>query len=122
MVLEKQSHWTGKHIKGHQDQASLALCNKAHWNDTMDQAAKQHWQHIPTSPDPITNSLLGEPWELWLENEKVSTAVKSWLLKHTSRQVAKDYWANKTRFRRMDIQLIDWTVVQMVVMAMTIKQ
>jgi len=29
------------------------------------------------SPDPIINSLLGKPWELQLENEKVSTTIKA---------------------------------------------
>jgi len=101
---------------------TLALCNKAWWNDAMDHAAKQHWQHIQMSPDPTTQSLLGEPWELWLKNKKVSTAIKSWLLEHTSRQAAKEYWANKTRFQGMEIELIDWTAIQMVVMAMTITQ
>jgi len=94
-IRNTKLQWTSKHIKGHQDQVAIALCSKAYWNDVMDQAAKQHWQHIQMSLDPITNSLLSEPWELWLKNEKVSTAIKSLLLKHTSRQVAWDYWANK---------------------------
>jgi len=66
--------------------------------------------------------LLGEPWELWLEKEKVSTAVKIQLLEHTSGLAAKDYWANKMRFHGMEIKSIGWTVIQLVVMAMTIKQ
>jgi len=36
----------------------------------MDQAAKNHWQKIKASPDLTMHSLLGEPWELWLENKK----------------------------------------------------
>jgi len=52
----------------------------------MDKAAKKHWEHIQMSPDPLVNSLLREPWELWLENEKVSTTVKSQLLEQTCSQ------------------------------------
>jgi len=92
------------------------------FNNAMDQVAKKLWQHIQMSLDPIANSLLGEPWELWLEHEKVSTTIKSWLLKHMCGQAAREYWANKSRFRGMGIQSIDWTVIQTVVMAMTIKQ
>jgi len=49
-------------------------------------SGKKHWQKIQTSPDPTMHSLLGEPWGLWLENKKVSTAGKHWLLEHTCRQ------------------------------------
>jgi len=121
-IQKTKLHWTGEHIKGHQDQVALALCDKACWNDDMDYMAKQHWQHIQMSPDPTIHSLLREPWELWLENEKTSTAVKSRLLEHTSGQAAKAYWTNKMRFHRMDIQSINWIVIQSVVMAMMIKQ
>jgi len=36
--------WSSKHIKGHQDQATLEVCNKARWNDAMDKVAKNHWE------------------------------------------------------------------------------
>jgi len=32
--------WKSKHIKGHQDQVALLLCDKARWNNEMDQVAK----------------------------------------------------------------------------------
>jgi len=34
-IRKTKLHWTGEHVKGHQDQAALALCNKAWWNDDM---------------------------------------------------------------------------------------
>jgi len=74
----------------------------------MDQVANKHWKKIQTILDPtMHHSLLGEPWELWLENEKVSTKAKHRLLDHTCGQAAQDYWANRTQFCRMDIQSIN---------------
>jgi len=49
------------------------LSDKARWNDAMDTVAKDHWEKIQTNPDPEIHSLLNEPWELWLENKKIST-------------------------------------------------
>jgi len=68
------------------------------------------------------HSLLGESWEIWLGNEKVSTAVKHWLLEHTCGQAAWGYWSNKFRFYGMDIKSIDWATIETVVTRMTIKQ
>jgi len=31
---------------------------------------------IQMDPDPTIHSLLNKPWELWLENEKISTDMK----------------------------------------------
>jgi len=39
-IRKTQLTWNSKHIKGHQDQMALLLCDKAWWNDAMDQAAK----------------------------------------------------------------------------------
>jgi len=112
-----------EHIKGHQDEAALASSNKAQWNNTMDQAAKNYWQHIQTSPDPTIHSPLGEPWELWLEEENMSsTKVKCQLLDHTCGQVAQDYQSNQSHFWGMDTQSINWQAIQTVVTGMTINQ
>jgi len=97
-IRKTKVKWTSKHIKGHQDQVALATCDKARWNNAMDQVAKNHWQKIQVSPDSIMHSLLGEPWEIWLGNKKVSTAVKHWLLEHTCGQAAQEYWSNKSQF------------------------
>jgi len=94
-IRKTKVKWSSKHIKGHQDQAALVTCDKARWNDAMDQAAKKHWQKIQLSPDLTMHSLLGEPWELWLVNKKVSTAVKHQLLEHTCGQAMREYWSNK---------------------------
>jgi len=68
------------------------------------------------------HSLLGEPYELWLDNEKISTAVKHRLIEHTCGQATRDYWSNKSRFRGMDIESIDWPTIHSVVTGMMIKQ
>jgi len=88
----------------------------------MDQVAKNHWTKTQTNLDPTMYSLLGEPWELWLDNKKISTAVKHWLIEHTCRQAAREYWSNKSRFRGMDIESIDWPMIQSVATSMNIKQ
>jgi len=95
-IRKTKIKWTSKHIKGHQEQMALAVCDKAQWNDVMDMVAKNHWQKIQTSPDPTIHSLLGKPWELWLDNKKISTEVKHQLLNQTCRQATHEYWANKT--------------------------
>jgi len=67
--------WTSKHIKRHHTEEALALSNKARWNDMMDK-----WQiniGFRYKPVPAVNSLLGELWELWINNKKVSTEVKN---------------------------------------------
>jgi len=121
-IRQTKITWKSKHIKGHQEQVALLLCDKARWNDEMDKVAKKHWEHIQTNPDPPINSLLGKPWELWLDDKKVSTTVKSQLLEHTCGQAAQNYWSNKTRFNGMDTKSIDWTAIHKVVTGMTIKQ
>jgi len=55
-------------------------------------------------------------------NKKVSTTVKSQLLEQTCGQAARTYWSNKSRFRGMDIESIDWTVIQTVATRMMINQ
>jgi len=121
-IRQTKIKWSSKHVKGHQNQEALETSNKARWNDAMDQAARNHWTKIQTDPDPTMHSLLGEPWELWLDNEKISTAVKHWLIEHTCGQAARAYGSNKSRFHGMDIKDIDWPMIQSVVMGMTIKQ
>jgi len=71
-VRATKIQWTSEHIKGHQTAEALALSDKARWNDVMDKAAKQHWNQIQTSPNPRVDSVLGELWELWINNKKVS--------------------------------------------------
>jgi len=39
-IRKTKVKWPSKHIKEHQDQAALVTCNKAQWNDAMDQVAK----------------------------------------------------------------------------------
>jgi len=39
--------------------------------------AENHWKKIQTNLDPTIHSLLEEPWELWLDNEKISTEVNT---------------------------------------------
>ena len=68
--------WSSEHVQGHQNQVALDTNDKARWNNAMDQAAKNHWTKIQTQLDPTMHSLLGEPWELWLNNEKISTEVR----------------------------------------------
>jgi len=60
---------------------ALLLCDKAWWNDEMDKAAKKHWDKIQISPDPQINSLLREPWELWLDNEKSEHGSKKLIIR-----------------------------------------
>ena len=121
-IQQTKIKWSSKHVQGHQNQVALDTNDKVRWNDAIDQAAKNHWMKIQTQLDPMMHSLLGEPWELWLENEKISTAVKQWLIKHTCRQAVRAYWSNKTQFRGMDIKSIDWSMIQIIVTNMTIKQ
>jgi len=117
-LVSDKKKWTSEHVKGHQNQAALDTSDKARWNDAMDQAAKKHWTKIQTNPDPTMHSLLGEPWD----NKKISTTVKHQLIKHTCGQAARDYWSNKSQFRGMDIESIDWPTIQSAVTGMMIKQ
>jgi len=39
-IQQTKIKWSSEHIKGHQNQVALDTCNKARWNDAMDQAAK----------------------------------------------------------------------------------
>jgi len=87
----------------------------------MDQAAKITGQkYKQTRIQPCT--------ACWANHEnygsitKKSTTVKHWLLEHTCRQAAREYWSNKPWFRGMDIESIDWLTIQSVVTSMTIKK
>ena len=71
-IQQTKIKWSSKHVQGHQNQVALDTNDKVRWNDAIDQAAKNHWMKIQTQLDPMMHSLLGEPWELWLENEKQS--------------------------------------------------
>ena len=88
----------------------------------MDKVEKTTGKRYKQAQTPQYTASRGEPWELWLENEKISTEVKHQLLDHTCRQATWEYWANKTQFHGMDIQSIDWTTVHTVVKGMTINR
>ncbi len=52
-IRKTKVKWTSKHIKGHQGQVALATCNKAQWNDAMDQVAKNTGKKYKQAQIPL---------------------------------------------------------------------
>jgi len=57
------------------------MSDKAQWNLAMDEVAKECWQQIQITPDQQIIRFHGKPWQLWLNQAKVSTNVQ--LVGHT---------------------------------------
>jgi len=53
--------------------------------------------------------------------EKISTNLKNHLLDHTAGKVAKEYWSGKTCFRDIDVNLVDWKMIEKVVKSQMIS-
>jgi len=53
--------------------------------------------------------------------EKISTNLKYQLLEHTTGQAAWAYWSGKTCFQGIDIQQVDWSMVETVLKNQTIS-
>jgi len=53
--------------------------------------------------------------------KKISTNLKYHLLDHMAGKAAKDYWAGKTCFWDVNINLVDWAIIKKVVQSQTIN-
>jgi len=48
-------------------------------------------------------------------DKKISTNLKNHLLDHIVGKAAKEYWAGKTCFHNIDVNLVDWNTIKKVV-------
>jgi len=113
--------WSWEHVRGHQDDTDTILTVTEQRNIDMDAAAKEHWQAHHTQRQGTTVRIHGEGWRVFLGKRKISTNLKRKLLDHTAGQAAKAYWAGKTCFRDIDIDLVDWQTIANVVQGQTIS-
>jgi len=87
----------------------------------MDAATKDHWAHHHTQQQGAPIWFHGEGWRIFLGPKKISTNLKYHLLDHMARKAAKAYWAGKTCFWDIDINLVDWSTIGKVVQSQTIS-
>ena len=66
-------------------------------NIEMDALAKQALSQHQECPALTT---IGEPWSIWLQNEKLVKNISSRVYDHIHGQEAIQYWIKKGKFRR----------------------
>jgi len=112
--------WSWEHIQGHQDDHDQPLTITEQQNVDMDREAKAHWTEHHTNRQSRQVQFHGKTWRIFLGTKKISTNLKYHLLDHMAGQVVHDYWAGKTRFWGLDINLVDWDTIEKVVSSQTI--
>ena len=77
-------------------------------NIEMDALAKQALSQHQECPALTT---IGEPWSIWLQNEKLVKNISSRVYDHIHGQEAVQYWIKKGKFQEDIKELINWDTV-----------
>jgi len=85
--------WKFQHIPGHQDDdPSHTLDRWAILNINMDLRAKAYWASTRQQLDLQLKDIYGEPWGLWIGDEKICTDIRSRIVHHIHGNTAKAKW------------------------------
>jgi hypothetical protein len=101
--------WSFRHIKGHQDDQSTDLDVWAQRNVQMDLNAKAHLAKARLVPRHY--DIPGEPWQLWVNGQKVKAAIFPTIYSHVHNRDGELYWAEKRQQELTTISHIDWTLI-----------
>ena len=106
--------WLYRHVKGHQDDnLGHSLDRWALLNIEMDYRAKVHWSNTQSIPHSRKSfDISGEPWSVWLGNEKLSTNLREAVLTHIHGQEALQWWTTKQRILATEAANIDWPAIK----------
>lgn len=109
--LKKESllAWTPRFVKGHQDEDTNDLDLWAEQNILMDSWAKQH---LPDARRRPRHSLVkGEPWQLWIDDRKVTSAISQQLYSVVQNKDGLKYWHTKPDISQEVTDLVDWDAI-----------
>jgi hypothetical protein len=101
--------WSFRHVKGHQDDHSTDLDVWAQRNVQMDLNAKVHLSKARSSPRHY--DIPGEPWQLWVNGQKVKAAIFSTIYSHVHNGDGELYWAEKGQQELATISNIEWPLI-----------
>ena len=59
--------------------------------------------------DQQQQSIVGEPWSLWISGKKIVRDLKSTIYRHVHGTAAKKWWIRKGRLTEETIDMVDWT-------------
>ena len=92
-LLEWSPHFIRSHQDDHREYDELDQWEQD--NVDMDDNAKTHWAETQDSRPRDTDLIDGEPWPLWLLEEKLSTRVDDAIYEHVHGRALQDWWVNK---------------------------
>jgi hypothetical protein len=101
--------WTYRHVKGHQDDHSSDLDNWAQLNVQMDSRAKAHLSVARSSSRHY--NVEGEPWQLWIQDRKVTLDIHTNLYTAIQEKDSLDYWNTKCDAGAAATQEVDWPLL-----------
>ena len=99
--------WHTVHVRGHQDETGKALTWLETLNCEMDNKAKQALQNHQVVQDP---TLAGEPWSIWIGEEKITNNVAKHLYDHVHCTAAYEYWRKKWKIQ--EANQINWEITR----------
>jgi hypothetical protein len=97
--------WSYRHVKGQQDDVTSDLDVWAQQNVRMDAAAKQHIAIAKAAPHHF--DIPGEPWQLWVEDRKITSKIQESIYSAVHRPESEAYWEKKEE-QKDGIALVDW--------------
>jgi len=101
--------WRHRHVKGHQDEPSEDLDTWAYLNIQMDMRAKAH---LPVAySQPRHFNIVGEPWQLWVNNVKLTKNIQTTIYDYVQGEASVKYWSSKKDIDPTGIQLVDWSAI-----------
>jgi hypothetical protein len=107
---ESRITWQYRHVYGHQDE-NKEKTDLDRWdrlNIEMDTLAKYTLSQPYQSS---TQHIQGEPWSIWINNDKIIKHCAKAIYNHIHGKIALDYWMKKEKITEVYCSLIDWDTI-----------
>jgi hypothetical protein len=107
LLLSPGITWLHRHVRGHQDDKKdiSALDRWEKLNIEMDALAKLTLSQPHSLPSQTSK---GEPWSIWIDNEKIIKDIANNIYEHIHGKEAIDYWLQKEKLNSETRSLMVW--------------
>jgi hypothetical protein len=107
-ALLKDEHFSGKHVKGHQDEQKGELDLFANLNIEADHLAEEAHLAMPQDYE-FSKRLQHEKWALEIEGNKVVRQVDDTIREHIYQPSIKEFWHRKARVSVEGFEQVIWS-------------
>jgi hypothetical protein len=108
-ITPKNVKVSWRHVKGHQTGETLDIWGQI--NTRADQLAGECQVNSSIQMPPSSIPLIGEEWQVLINNDKLYKRVKTQLYDHMSEQTVLPYWQKKGRFLPDSSGDINWEAI-----------